>query len=327
VTETSTPPARTAEPAQDDLFAEEEEVEEAPEATEAVFVPWRPPFRESLQEAWGSRHLLPGLAQRGIPLYRGYALGRAWLFLRPAMQIFGFSLIFGGVFHAKGPSGIPYLVFLIFSMQGWNTFQRTFRSQVRGIQKFKSLAKGLKMPLMLIPMAGPGRGMVYLAVYWVFAIPILFYYLFTKHVFYLEAPPKLFVAFVGLALAIAWGWAAGLPFSLLASRWADFRYAIRYVTMLLMFMTPVIYPLETLHGTARMLAQVNPLTGVMTLIQYGFLNAGTPPLYAVAWSFLALPLVAALGLWIFNRYAVTWIALDPGRKGSPDEDDDDEAMM
>src|SRR4051812_48881189 len=77
-------------------------------------VPWRPTLSESIREAWEGRPLLRGLFATALSTYEGYFLGRVWLLLRPFMQVFGFAVLFGGVFGAKAPNGVPYLLFLVF---------------------------------------------------------------------------------------------------------------------------------------------------------------------------------------------------------------------
>jgi ABC-type polysaccharide/polyol phosphate export permease len=288
-------------------------------------VAWSPTLRESIREAWDGRHLLPGLFATALSTYQGYLLGRVWLFLRPFMQVFGFAVLFGGVFGARAPNGVPYLLFLVFSLQGWHTFQRTLMFQCRGAYQFKKLTQKLKVPLLLIPVAGPFQGVFYLGVYWLFAIPILVYYLITQHHLFLAPPLHLLVGLAGLLLSFGWGWAFGIPFSLLYMRAKDVRLGLRYGTQLWMVITPVFYSLSTLHGTARTIAQFNPLTGVMSLVQYGFLDAGTPQLYAVVWSVAGFFIVAIGGLWVFSRYAVRFIAL--GQATKDDEEDSDDVGM
>jgi ABC-type polysaccharide/polyol phosphate export permease len=289
-------------------------------------VPWQPTLRESIREAWEGRPLLRGLFATALSTYEGYFLGRLWLILRPFMQVFGFAVLFGGVFGAKAPNGVPYLLFLVFSIQGWHTFQRTLIFQCRGAYQFKGLARKLKLPLLLIPIAGPFQGVVYLFVYWLFAIPLLIYYWITKGHLYLGSPKQLAVGVAGLVLSFGWGWAFGIPFSLLYMKAKDVRLGLRYGTQLWMLITPVFYSLDQLHGTAHTVAQINPLTGAMSLVQYGFLDAGTPQLYAVAWSVIGFFLVAIFGLWAFSHYAVQFVALGTSAR-EDDEDSDDVGMF
>jgi lipopolysaccharide transport system permease protein len=70
-----------------------------------------------------------------------------------------------------------------------------------------------------------------------------------------------------------------------------------------LFCTPVVYPLEQVPERYRPLVEANPLTGVMELIKYGFLDAGQVHAAALAWSLVATVGTALLGLRFFNRFA------------------------
>ena len=83
----------------------DEDVEQAPVP---VALPlWQPTLRKRIAEAWQSRHLLRGMMLSSVQTFQGRIMGRFWFLLRPLWQVFGMALIFGGIFHAKAPNGIP----------------------------------------------------------------------------------------------------------------------------------------------------------------------------------------------------------------------------
>jgi ABC-type polysaccharide/polyol phosphate export permease len=183
----------------------------------------------------------------------------------------------------------------------------------------------MKLPLMLVPVVGPVRALFHIMVFWIFGAAFLIYYLFTKHHFYLQLPPQFFLGLAGLALCVAYGWSLGIPLGLIYPRAKEIKYVIRYSTSLWMFVTPVLYPLEMLHGWAHTVAQLNPLTGALELVQYGFLDAGKVHMLSILVSLIGLVLLTLFGLWVFNRYAVKLLAMPSG--GRDDEEDEDEGMM
>ncbi len=310
---------------QPDEFEDEDELAVAEAAAPAGVVHWRPTFRESLADAWDSRHVLRGLASQAIPRYQGYYLGRFWLFGRPALQLFGFGLLFGGIFHTKAPNGVPYMLFLVFSMMGWHAFLMTFRFQGRGLQLSSSMLRGMKLPLMLVPVIGPVRALFHIMVYAIFGAGFLIYYLFTKGHFYLQLPPQFLFGLAGVALCLAYGWSLGIPLGLIYPKAKEIKFVIRYATTLWLFVTPVLYPLEMLHGWAHTVAQLNPLTGAVELVQSGFLDAGKVHMLSILVSLIGLVLLTLFGLWVFNRYAVKMLAMPDG--GRDNEEDDEGEML
>src|SRR5262249_9719260 len=161
--------------------------------------------RERIHEAWDSRHLLPGLARTGIPTYRGKILGRAWLVLRPFMEVFGLAVIFGGVFDVKPPNGVPYPLFLVLTMHAFRLFDITLIYATVSTRLVKLPIRALRVPLLLIPLSTIGRSLVRLVVFWGFAAVLLVYYVFSRGHFYLHVDPRLLIGLAGTALCLAFG--------------------------------------------------------------------------------------------------------------------------
>lgn len=286
--------------------------------------PLRPTVRERIREAWASRDLYPGTLRSSIPTFRSSLLGRAWLFLVPVMQIFSFAAILGGVFHAQAPNGVPYVLFIIFSMQAFRIFQMTLMYTTVGAKMHKSRTRALRFPLLLIPFASLSRALVVLGVYWAIAAVALLYYLVADGTLYLQMNFKPLIGFAGLVLLMAFAVAIGLVTSVAYMRARDVRYLVRYLLQLWLFFTPVLYSIQALPHPYQVIVQINPLTPLVGMVQYGFLNAaGDPGLYAVPWSIFAIFCTAAFGLWFFNRFANRWL----GGYQFFGEDEDDEGDL
>jgi ABC-type polysaccharide/polyol phosphate export permease len=284
--------------------------------------PWVPTLRERIREAWESRHIARALAASIVPTYQGRVLGRAWFVIRPAMQIFVFALIFGGVFNASAPNGVPYLLFLVFSTMAFRFFERTVMYETLATRMVGRMTNNLRMPLLLIPVAATFTGVLVLLVYWSFAAVLLVYYLIAKGHFYLTMSPRLLAGVAGLALCLVFGWAIGLTTCTLYPRVRDVRYLVRYGMQFWIFLTPVFYSIESLPHWAQVLAQVNPLTPMVGLVQYGFLDAGGLSPYGLIWSVAAIILTGLFGLWFFNRFSTQWIGVFALPRGSDEEEDE-----
>jgi lipopolysaccharide transport system permease protein len=273
------------------------------EAAAPELQPWRQPLGRSLREAWDSRHLLPPLMRQVMPDYAHTYLGRWWLILRPGLGIAAYALLFGGIFGAEAPNGIPYLVFLVLGLQGWRLFQHTVVYETRSFQRLGKFARSLNVPLLLLPTASIARAFVDFAVYGGFGLIALLYYWIAQGTLYLQVGPELLAGVAGWVLCVAFGWAVGLFTATLNARVQDVRYTLPVLLQLWLFCTPVVYPLEQVPERYRPLVEANPMTGVMELIKYGFLDAGQVHAAALAWSLVATVGTAVVGLRFFNRYA------------------------
>jgi lipopolysaccharide transport system permease protein len=301
----------------------DEELEQEEEEQLAVELPlWEPTVRVRIREAWGSRHLLPGMARSAVPTHQGKILGRAWHVLRPLWQIFGMALIFGGIFHAKAPNAIPYVLFVIFSFQAFHLFQITVMYETVAIKQIK-VVRNLRVPLLLLPFATLGRVFVRMTVYWVIAALALLYYVIAKGHFYLQLNERMLVGIAGVVLALAFGVALGLITSVLFARAKDMRYFVRYSMQIWMFLTPVYYSVHALPGWAQTVSEFNPMTGIVGMVQYGFLDAGGLRMFAIVWSLGTIAVTAVVGLWFFNKFATRWLGV---YRPAEDEDEDAEVI-
>ena len=85
---------------------------------------------------------------------------------------------------------------------------------------------------------------------------------------------RLLVGIAGILLCVGYGIALGLFTSVMWPRAKDVRYLERYVLQLWMILTPIFYSYSALPHTYQVLAQLNPLTSILGMVQYGFVDAG-----------------------------------------------------
>jgi homopolymeric O-antigen transport system permease protein len=308
-------PYATAEE-EDEVFGAQAEAE----LGTAELPQWRQPLPRSLRETWESRHLLRPMAAYAVPDYSQTHIGRWWLFLRPGLPIIAYTIVFAGIFGAKAPNGVPYLVFLLFGMQGWHLFQSAVVFETRSFQRLGKFGRSLNVPLLFLPTASISRALVSFGVYGTFGVATLLYYVIVHQKLYLTVGPQLLAGVAGWILCLIYGWAVGLFTAALNARFQDVRFTLPVFMQFLMLITPVVYPLAQVPHAFQPLAQVNPLTGVMELVKYGFLGAGDVSLLWLGWSVVAAGLTVVLALLFFNRYA------QARSRGGPDDEDEEDAL-
>jgi lipopolysaccharide transport system permease protein len=279
----------------------------------------RSTVHEELADAWRHRGLLPLLGSRIVmKTYAKTILGRWWLLILPLMDTLGKTLIFGGLLKISTPHAIPYLLFLLVGMQGWRLFQRTLYLGTRSFDRYAKLTRSFHFPILLVPLASTSAGLVEFAVYLVIIAATLGYYWAADGVFYLQVQPELLIGLSGFALCILFAWGLSLWTAVLNSRARDTRLALRYVFQLWLYITPVIYPLSTVPGGLRALAQVNPMAPIIEMTKYGLIGAGHLTMAGAAWACTATAISLGTGLWFFNRFAPSVV-----HRGADDDDDDD----
>jgi lipopolysaccharide transport system permease protein len=109
------------------------------------------------------------------------------------------------------------------------------------------------------------------------------------------ATPALVALMAGLGLGM------GLAVSSLTTRYRDLQYVVTFGTPLLMYTTPIIYPLSSVPAKYRLLALANPMTPIVEAFRYAFLGSGTVSLLALIYAVVVTGAVLLLGVALFNR--------------------------
>jgi len=113
--------------------------------------------------------------------------------------------------------------------------------------------------------------------------------------------PLLLLMMAGLGLGF------GIIVSSLTTKYRDLRFLVTFGVQLLMYATPVIYPLSSISGRFRLLILANPMTSILETFRHAFLGSGEINPLHLLYSFGFMLLVMALGTVIFNRVEQTFM--------------------
>jgi lipopolysaccharide transport system permease protein len=241
-------------------------------------------------ELWEYRELLGFLVWRDVKVrYKQTVLGAAWAVLQPMMTMITFTLLFGR--WAKMPSdGVPYPVFAFAALLPWTFFSNAVSSAAASLVGNTHLISKVYFPRLLIAMSSIGTGLVDFAVALVVMLALIVYYRVGVG-WQIAALPLLTL----LMLAVAFG--VGSLLAALSGMYRDVRYLVPPMMQLLMFASPVIYPISLVPAKYRALFYLNPLVGIID----GFRSAllGLPfnvPALAVS------TVVGTVTLWVGFSY-------------------------
>jgi ABC-type polysaccharide/polyol phosphate export permease len=277
----------------------------------------------TLRESWSARHAAGWLfLSEVVSFYANTRLGRFWVLFRPAFDALGKTLIFGGVLGAASSNGTPYFLFVLTGMGLFMLFERGLRKGIKAMQSATKWARNMNFPLVLAVPAASFQGIIECALYGViFVIGVLFYWVVKGHL-YLVIAPQLLLAPV--ALVVMFTLCMGLTCWLSVFNWhaADVRYILRSVMGFTMLVTPVVYPLDSLHGTLRTIALLNPLAAPVEMYKYALIGAGRISLPSTIYSVVFAAVAFVTGIWYVNHSTPKLLAMD-AQKTTDDDDDDD----
>jgi lipopolysaccharide transport system permease protein len=97
------------------------------------------------------------------------------------------------------------------------------------------------------------------------------------------------------------GLALGIIISSLTTKYRDLRFLVQFGVQLLMYASPVVYPLSSVGEKYRWILLMNPMTSIIETFKYSFLGVGIyNPIYLV-FNFISLILILITGLLLFNK--------------------------
>ncbi len=274
----------------------------AKEPPVVAFEPWRHGAIPRMHEAWYHRRLLGYTsAQFILKRYRQTYLGWLWIVLRPAIQIATTTLFVGGFLQAQYGDR-PAIIFISFSGAGWIIFERAFHWGMRSVRMTAALSKGLHMPRFLAAVSAAAPAFVDFFMHFLVAMGAVAFFIITQGTNYLAPPPQWIIAIVGLIWMVSWGLVIGLITGPLMMITKEVRYLQTYVLQLWMIVTPVVYDINHIPEKYRAIAEYNPLTAPIEMIQFGFLSTSPVPFKSLATSLITFTILLFGSLSLFSRF-------------------------
>lgn len=238
----------------------------------------------SVSALWQHRYLLGQLIKRDVLLrYRGAMFGVLWIFLSPLLMLTIFAYVFGQIFQARWPqqgSELPFWLLLYVGLITFNLFAETVSRAPGAVRSYPNFVKKIIFPVHILPAVPLGAALVHGAFNFVILTMALAWSgHFHWQILFL---PVLLLPVVLLALGLSWFLAAWGVFI------KDMTQIVPMFVQVLMFVSPVFYPVEAVPALLRPLYHFNPL-GVV--IEASRALAGGLP---VVWSGWLLALAAGL---------------------------------
>lgn len=259
-------------------------------------------FDLKLKDVWSYRDLLEMYIHRDIiTFYKQTILGPIWFFVQPIFTTIVFMFVFGGL--AGIPTdGIPMALFYLSGITLWNYFSESFTKTSDTFLLNEAIFGKVYFPRIIVPLSITITGLIKMCIQLsVFVIVYIYYVVKGTPIapnFYAFLFPVLILILASLSLGF------GVIISSMTTKYRDLKFLIAFGIQLMMYATPVIYPLSVMEGKYKSymwLIQANPLTAVMETFKYGFLGRGSFSWFAIGYSLLISLVILLVGIIIFNK--------------------------
>lgn len=252
-----------------------------------------------VKSLWRNRQLIVQMTRREVVgRYRGSVMGLAWSFFNPILMLVVYTFVFSVVFKARWGTGdesqTSFAIVLFVGLIVYNLFAEMANRAPGLILSNVNYVKKVIFPLEILPVVGLGaalfHSLISLGVLLVAILLIKGSLVWTVIYF-----PLILVPLLIATLGVAWFLASLGVFV------RDVGQTIGILTTVLMFVSPVFFPISALPEKFQFWQKLNPLTFAIEQSRAVIIFGKQPDWAGLALYILASLLVAWAGYWWFQK--------------------------
>ena len=254
----------------------------------------------NFKEVWKYRDLLLLLVRRDfVAFYKQTILGPLWFFIQPLLTTAMYFIVFTKVAGIK-TDDTPPMLFYLAGVTCWNYFSESLTKTADTFIANASIFGKVYFPRLVIPLSIVLSNLIRLFIQFLLFLGMWLFYLFTTDMVHPHWDVMLLFPFLILLMA-ALALGLGIIFSSLTTKYRDLRFLLTFGIQLLMFATPVVYPLSLASEKYKWLIVANPFTAIIETFRYAFLGKGDFNWLYLGYSTLVTIVILFLGTMIFNK--------------------------
>jgi ABC-2 type transport system permease protein len=234
--------------------------------------------------------------------YKRSVIGIGWTLLNPMLTSFVLWVVFSFVFASRLPGTQQYAPYLMAGILLITFFNQVVTNSAESIAGNGPVLTKIYIPPQIFPISTALAGFVNFLI-GLFPLAI---------VCYVSGQPLAWtmplVLIVGICLSFLTA-GIGLTLSILYIRFDDMRNIVNVLLMILMYFTPVLYPLSAMSPRLQKVLQLNPLTSYLDVFRWGFSNNATVTLSDWAYMIITSLLSIIIGTTVFRKFWPRTVAM------------------
>ena len=255
-------------------------------------------FDLKLNEVWRYRDLLIMFVRRDfVATYKQTILGPLWFFIQPLLTTVTFVIVFGNI--AKIPTdGVPQVLFYLSGLTLWNYFADCLNKTATVFRDNAGIFGKVYFPRLIIPLSIIVSNLVRFAIQFVLFGAIWAWFLYKGNI-----QPNVFIFLIPLLVVLMaiMSLGLGLIITALTTKYRDLVFLLTFGVQLLMYATPIIYPMSALPTKYASIIKANPLSAIVETFRYGFTGSGSFCWLYLLYSSIFSIIVLAMGIIVFNK--------------------------
>ena len=220
-----------------------------------------------------------------LAIYKQTVMGFTWAIIRPVFSMIIFSVVFGGL--AKIPSdGIPYPIFSYAALIPWTYFSATMNASTQSLISGKGIFTKVYFPRLIIPLTPVLSKLVDFAIAFIILFGLMAWY---------GISPTVNLAFLPILILMMMLTASGIGMwlSAMAIQYRDIPQGVGFLSQLMMYAAPVVWPLSLLKDrfgeSATLIYGLYPMVGVIEGFRSALLSHNSMP-----WKLMGMGTISAV---------------------------------
>lgn len=264
-------------------------------------------FDLNLKEVWRYRDLMMLFVRRDfVAQYKQTILGPLWHVIQPVFTTMMFLLIFRKIANIP-TDGIEPVLFYMSGITIWNYFATCLTATSNTFVANAGIFGKVYFPRLVLPLSIVVSNIIKLGIQFGLLLVAMFWFALFGNVPMVISSNWLLIPLLVVLMA-GIGLGSGIIISSLTTKYRDFIVLIGFAVQLLMYATPVIFPLSFLKSNRfGALIEWNPLSPIVEGFRYALFAKGSFEMVSLIYSTVFMFLVLIIGAISFNKVERTFM--------------------
>lgn len=229
--------------------------------------------------------------------YLGSALGSVWAIANPLFMLALYTYVFGFVFKVKLPGAettLTYVIWLISGYGPWMALSEAVMGATMSVVSASGIVKNISFKTEILPVAAALTSVVPLAISMVFIVILKMFDGNPVSLYVLTLPLVIILQFM-LVIGI------GFFFATIHVFVRDFGIALPNVLIVVLFLTPIFYPIDTMPRLVQLASALNPIYALVEAYRAPLIHGKLPDILGLLYVFIFSVALCVIGLKVFRR--------------------------
>lgn len=270
------------------------------EEWDLIIRPQRPWWDLRLGELWLYRDLIGLWVRREfVAFYKQMVLGPLWHVIPAIVSSIVYTIVFSQIANISTDGAPPYLFYMA-GITIWAFFSGCLSTTANTFTVNAGIFGKIYFPRIIMPIASVISQTVGFGVR--FGVFLVFWLLsLLSPESQIHPNPWVFLFPLLILIVAGLGMGLGIIISALTTKYRDFQQLLGVAIPLVMYATPILYPLSSVPETWRWIFLINPLMPVFETFRFAFLGTQAPELIYLLYSAGFMLIVLSIGVIVFNK--------------------------